>query len=47
VRVTDGDTIFVLDADKVHHKISLQGIDAPERRQAFGDVPPNLSSTMI
>jgi len=36
VRVTDGDTIVVLDADKVQHKIRLQGIDAPERRQAFG-----------
>ena len=36
VRVTDGDTIVVLDADKVQHKIRLQGIDAPERKQAFG-----------
>jgi endonuclease YncB( thermonuclease family) len=36
VRVTDGDTIVVLDADKVQHKIRLQGIDAPERHQAFG-----------
>jgi len=36
VRVTDGDTIVVLDASKAQHKIRLQGIDAPERRQAFG-----------
>ena len=36
VRVTDGDTIVVLDTEKVQHKIRLQGIDAPERRQAFG-----------
>ena len=36
VRVTDGDTIVVLDASKVQHKIRLQGIDAPERSQAFG-----------
>ena len=36
VRVTDGDTIVVLDADKTQHKIRLQGIDAPERRQAYG-----------
>ena len=36
VRVTDGDTIVVLDMDKVQHKIRLQGIDAPERGQAFG-----------
>ena len=36
VRVTDGDTIVVLDAGKVQHKIRLQGIDAPERHLAFG-----------
>ncbi len=36
VRVTDGDTIVVLDASKTQHKIRLQGIDAPERHQAYG-----------
>ena len=36
MRVTDGDTIVVLDVDKVQHKIRLQGINAPERRQAYG-----------
>ena len=36
VRVTDGDTIVVLDANKQQHKIRLQGIDAPERGQDFG-----------
>jgi endonuclease YncB( thermonuclease family) len=36
VRVTDGDTIVVLDASKAQHKIRLQGIDALERGQAFG-----------
>ena len=36
VRITDGDTIVVLDASKVQHKIRLTGIDAPERGQAFG-----------
>jgi endonuclease YncB( thermonuclease family) len=36
VSVTDGDTITVLDADNVQHKIRLQGIDAPEKKQAFG-----------
>lgn len=36
VRVADGDTITVLDAEKVQHKIRLSGIDAPEMAQAFG-----------
>ena len=36
VRVTDGDTIVVLDASKEQHKIRLTGIDAPERGQALG-----------
>jgi len=36
VRVTDGYAIVVLDAEQVQHKIRLQGIDAPERHQAFG-----------
>jgi len=37
VSVADGDTITVLDADKVQHKIRLAGIDAPEKMQAFGN----------
>ncbi len=36
VKVTDGDTVHVLDQRKNRHKIRLQGIDAPERSQAFG-----------
>lgn len=37
VSVADGDTITVLDSQKTQHKIRLQGIDAPERAQAFGN----------
>jgi endonuclease YncB( thermonuclease family) len=37
IGVADGDTITVLDADKVQHKIRLAGIDAPEKKQAFGN----------
>jgi len=37
VGVADGDTITVLDGDKVQHKIRLSGIDAPEKKQAFGN----------
>ncbi len=36
VKITDGDTLYVLDANYKEHKIRLAGIDAPERRQAYG-----------
>jgi endonuclease YncB( thermonuclease family) len=36
VRIADGDTLTVLDAMNVQHRIRLQGIDAPESHQAFG-----------
>lgn len=36
--VTDGDTIEILDESKESHRIRLKGIDAPEKRQAFGSV---------
>lgn len=37
VGVADGDTITVLDAQNTQHKIRLQGIDAPEKAQPFGN----------
>ncbi len=36
VGVHDGDTITVLDADKVQHKIRMGSIDAPELGQPYG-----------
>lgn len=36
IAVTDGDTIKVLDAQNVQHKVRLAGIDAPESKQAYG-----------
>lgn len=36
IRVADGDTITILDSSDTQHKIRLSGIDAPERKQAFG-----------
>jgi endonuclease YncB( thermonuclease family) len=37
VGVSDGDTITVLDRQKVQHRIRLSGIDAPEKAQPFGN----------
>jgi endonuclease YncB( thermonuclease family) len=33
--VHDGDTLTAVDAANVQHKVRLQGIDAPETKQAF------------
>jgi endonuclease YncB( thermonuclease family) len=45
VKVSDGDTVHVLDQSTVKHKIRLGGIDAPEKKQAFGKKSgKNLSS---
>ena len=44
VRITDGDTLVVLDANKAQYKIRLMGIDAPESNQAYGkESKDNLS----
>ena len=37
VHIADGDTLTVLDADKVQHKIRLHGIDAPEKGAGVRD----------
>jgi endonuclease YncB( thermonuclease family) len=37
VGISDGDTLTLLDDHQVQHKIRLAGIDAPEKKQAFGD----------
>ncbi len=36
VKVSDGDTIHVLDKNGLKHKIRFAGIDAPESKQAYG-----------
>lgn len=36
VKISDGDTITILDNDQVQRKVRLDGIDAPEKGQAFG-----------
>lgn len=47
VGVTDGDTITILDATKTQYKIRLAGIDAPEKKQAFGNVSKKSLSDMV
>lgn len=36
VRVIDGDTVETLDSARTLQRVRLSGIDAPERKQAFG-----------
>lgn len=47
VGISDGDTITVLDANKEQHKIRLQGIDAPEKAQAFGKASKHHLSKLV
>jgi endonuclease YncB( thermonuclease family) len=47
VKVTDGDTIHVLDQQKERHKVRLAGIDAPEKKQAYGNKSTQNLAKMI
>jgi endonuclease YncB( thermonuclease family) len=47
IGVSDGDTITVLDTDKIEHKVRLMGIDAPEKTQAFGAASKQALSNYI
>jgi len=47
VTVEDGDTLTVLDAEKRQHEIRLDGIDAPESAQAFGDKARQSLSDLV
>ena len=47
IKVTDGDTVNVLDVDKKTHKIRLAGIDAPERGQAYGQAARKFLANQI
>jgi endonuclease YncB( thermonuclease family) len=47
VGVSDGDTITVLDSTKTQHKVRLAGIDAPESKQAFGQVSKKHLSGLV
>lgn len=47
VSVADGDTITVLDSTNTQHKIRLNGIDAPESKQDFGQVSKRNLSDLV
>jgi endonuclease YncB( thermonuclease family) len=47
VGVADGDTITILDDTNTQHKIRLSGIDAPEKRQAFGNASKQSLADMV
>lgn len=47
VGIADGDTLTVLDARHQRHAIRLNGIDAPESGQAFGQVAKRSLSNLV
>ena len=46
VKVANGDTVTILD-NNTQHKIRLQGIDAPERKQPFGNASRKHLATLV
>lgn len=47
VGVADGDTVTVLDSSNAQFKIRLMGIDAPEKKQAFGNKSKQSLSDLV
>ena len=47
VGVHDGDTLTLLTSEKVQVKVRLEGIDAPELKQAFGNVSKQSLSDLV
>ena len=47
VKVTDGDTITVLDSSNTQHKVRLTGIDAPEKDQPYGNASRKHLASMV
>ena len=42
IKISDGDTVTLLDSTNTQHKIRLDGIDCPERKQPFGTKATNF-----
>lgn len=47
IGITDGDTITVIDASNTQFKIRLAGIDAPEKKQPFGQASKKALSNLV
>lgn len=47
IGVSDGDTVTVLDGSNTQFKIRLAGIDAPEKKQSFGQVSKQSLSELV
>ena len=47
IKVSDGDTITVLDSNNQKYKIRLQGIDAPETQQVFGETSRQSLASLV
>lgn len=47
VAISDGDTVKVIDASNTQWKIRLMGIDAPEKKQAFGNKSKKALSDLV
>lgn len=47
IGVTDGDTVKLLDATNTMHIIRLAGIDAPEKKQSFGNASKKSLSNIV
>jgi endonuclease YncB( thermonuclease family) len=47
IKVSDGDTITVLDSNNQKYKIRLKGIDAPESQQVYGDISTQSLSELV
>lgn len=47
VKVSDGDTVTCLDAENRQTKIRLYGIDAPEKKQDFGQKSRQTLASMV
>ena len=47
IKIADGDTITVLDSDNEQHRVRLAGIDAPEKKQPFGNASKKRLSELV